>query len=525
MRFLLPVLFLLSSAFVYAQGELTVAEIGRQSKFIEAKRDALLGKTDAAIAQFEALAAEDPANDATYFELARLFKAKELFDPAIDQMQKAYAARPNPIYAAYLADLFRETGRHKEGAALYTSLRKQDPSDEDYYLEEAAALVRAQDIKGAIGVYNQLESRIGVNAELARLKHALYLGTGDAKRAEKELTALVDAQPRNLENRHLLAGFYVAQGNAKAANQVYKAILKLEPADVRAQLALQNAGAPAKPGDTGSDDQLLALLGRSDVDLDLKIGKLLPLVQGLARSQDARSGTGMDRAEITRAVHLAKELRRVHPDEAKAAALLGDIYFQSGQLNEAADAYIATLELDDNVYPVWEQLLGTLYLSNRTVELRKYAEEALDLYPNRPSVYVHYAIGEALRSNFGEAESLLSEARLMVSTQAEATRALDELATAFSVLNSASSGSAVKAEMLPGGPNGPLAFLLTNATELDALKGYDVPGNTNALYLELLGDAAAEAGDKATATAAYARAKAAGSKSKELPRKMSKLGS
>ena len=146
----------------------------------------------------------------------------------------------------------------------------------------------------------------------------------------------------------------------------------------------KNASSPIKPGDENSD-QLLALLGRSDVDIDLKIGKILPMVQDIARSQD--------QGKVGRAVQMARELQRVHPDEAKAAALLADIYFQSGQLNEAADAYIATLKLEDNLYAVWEQLLGTLYMANRTVELREYAEEALDLYPNRPGIYVHYAMG------------------------------------------------------------------------------------------------------------------------------------
>ena len=37
-----------------AQGELTVEQIQRQGQFIEAKREALLGKTDEAITKFTA---------------------------------------------------------------------------------------------------------------------------------------------------------------------------------------------------------------------------------------------------------------------------------------------------------------------------------------------------------------------------------------------------------------------------------------------------------------------------------------
>ena len=224
---------------VFAQGELTVAEIQRQSEFIEAKRDALLGKPDEAITRFEKLAEANDEDDAVQFELGRLYRAKEDYSRAVDHLQKAYTARPNEIYAAFLADLYQETGRHKEGAALYGEMRKKNPGDEALYLEEAAFLVRAQDMKGAISVYEALEKRIGVNAELARLKHSLYVGTGDTKKAEKELINLVEAQPEVLENRHLLAGFYSARGDKKSAEKVYREILRLEPADVRAQLALQ----------------------------------------------------------------------------------------------------------------------------------------------------------------------------------------------------------------------------------------------------------------------------------------------
>ena len=512
-HFTLAFLLLLFTAALPAQEDLTVEGIMRQSAFIEAKQLVLLGKPTEAIEQFVALAEADDRDDAVHFELARLYRATDRPDAAIEQLRKAYAARPNDIYAAYLADLYRETGRHEAGAELHAGMVKRDPDNEQHYLDQAAALTRARDVKAAIGVYNDLEDRIGVNEELARLKHALYLGDGDTKRAEKELLSLIEAFPKTVRYRHLLAGFYTAGGNAKAAEKTYRNILAIEPADVRAQLALQDTDAPAAAG-SASDDELLALLGRSDVDIDLKIGKILPIIKEVALTRDAE--------KVARGLRLAQELRRVHPDEAKAAALVGDFYFQSGQLDEAADAYIETLELDDNVYTVWEQLLGTLYLSNRTVDLRKYAERALDIYPNRPAVYVHYALGEAFRANLGEAESLLSEAELMVSSQTDATQALTELRKAFASLKAGTGGSAPNLSVLPGGEAGPLSFLLTNKGAVEKLKAYDSPTNTNALFLEYLGDALAETGDEAAAAKAYQRAKAAGSKSRSLTAKLSR---
>lgn len=496
-------------------GTLTESGIKQETRFIEAKREALLGKTDKAIEMFKSLVDDAPDMDAAHFELGRLQYASGDTESAIDHLRKAYDNRPNEVYAAFLAELYQASGRNREGAELFTALIKANPAEEAYYLEKAAFLVRAQDIKGAISAYDALEARIGVNIELARHKHALYLGQGDTKRAEKELTSLVESQPGNLQYRHMLAGYYTSQNDAAKAKKAYQEILALEPADVRAQLALQDA-APAKSS-VGDDAQLLALLARADVDIDLKVGKLLPLVTQLAGTQDAGIGQ--------RAMALVAELRRVHPDEAKAAAMEGDIYFHTGQLAKAATAYKTTLELDDTVYPVWEQLLGTLYLDNQIVELRRYAEEALDVYPNRPAVYVHYALAEALRANFGEAGSLLEQARLMVSSQPDAIASIDQLAAAFGGLANGNTSAKIDLARLPGGTNGPLAFLWANGGKAAALAAYDSPTNTNALFLEMLGDAQADAGNKAEAAKAYARAKAAGSKSAELSRKLSKAGS
>ncbi|NJB84417.1 tetratricopeptide (TPR) repeat protein [Lewinella marina] len=514
--FLLPLLLALAT--LPAQSEMTEKEVKLEEQFIAAKREALLGKTEAAIDLFQALLEEDPRNDPALFELARLQHAAGQTTPAIEALRRAYTLRPNDVYAAFLADLYQAAGRYRDGAELYAELIRQQPSQAENYLEQAAFLVRAQDIRGAMKVYNDLEDRIGVNAELSRRKHALYLGTGDHRRAEQELIALVEAFPEELAYRHLLAGYYRSQEEDKKAREVYQEILRREPADVRAQLALQDA-APTPDGGGGDDRELMALLARADVDLDLKVGKLLPLIQQVANTND--------RALADRLLALTAELRRVHPDAAKAAAIEGDLYFHTGRLTEAASSYRATLELDDTVYPVWEQLLAALYLDNQLADLRKYAEEALDIFPNRPAVYVHYALAEALRADYAEAGNLLQQAQLMVSANPEAAAAVAELEKAFAALADDAPAGDLDLARLPGGQAGPLAFYLAQraAPDAAALMAADHPANTNALLLELMGDARKAAGDKAAAASLYARARAAGSRSPSLADKISALKS
>jgi hypothetical protein len=86
----------------------------------------------------------------------------------------------------------------------------------------------------------------------------------------------------------------------------------------------------------------------------------------------------------------------------KPASALLDIYFQTASSMRPPDAYIATLALDDNVYPVWEQLLGTLYLPgyNRSVDLRECRGSPTSQPAGR--LRPRHAIGEVMRANFGE---------------------------------------------------------------------------------------------------------------------------
>ncbi len=515
MRTALLLLLFCFASLLPAQAEMTEKQVNMQKQFIEAKREALLGKTDDAISMFQAILETDPANDPALFELARLQYAAGNTSPAIEALKKAYAIRQNEVYAAFLAELYQSAGRYQDGAALYAGLVDRNPAQPENYLEQAAFLVRAQDIKGAVKVYEDLEDEIGVNAELSRRKHALYVGSGDLKRAERELEALIEAFPQVVEYRHLLAGFYRSQEEEKKAREVYSEILRLQPADVRAQLALQDAGRPAGAAGNANDAELMTLLARTDVDLDLKIGKLLPLINQVASTND--------RALADRTLALAAELRRVHPDDAKAAAIEGDLYYHSGRLTEAAKAYRATLELDDTVYPVWEQLLATLYLDNQSVDLRTYGEEALDIFPNRPTIYLYTALGEAFRGDFSEARNLLQQAQLMVSANPESTAALEEVALAVTAMENNSGVGELDVARLPGGEAAPLAIYLQqisapNATSLLAI---DHPANTNALLLELMGDVSSSTGNKEAAAEFYRRAKAAGSKSTSLAGKNS----
>lgn len=505
---------LLLAAVLSAQpGNLTAEEVNTEKEFIEAKREALLGNVERAISAFQALS-KKMDESVVYYELGRLYYTQENNNEAIEELEKAYKMEPNPLYARLLGELYLATGQNKEGAKLYADLSDRQPDEEEFYLQQALFLVRAQEIDDAISVYNVLEKRMGINPDLSRKKHALYLGAGNQKKAEKELLSLIEAFPSNLEYRHLLAGYFTSQNQGSEAKKVYQEILRIQPSDVKAQLAMQDTQVG---NSVGNSSELLALFSNSDVNVDLKIGKLLPLVQAVANTKD--------RKVADEGLVLAAELRRVHPDEAKGWAITGDLYYHTGRYSEAANAFRKTLELDDTVYPVWEQLLHSLYLDNQQQELRAAASDALDVYPNRPYVYFYAALAEAARLDYAEAANLMQQAEFIFSASKPAAgtmaRTYQEAFSALAEKKLPNVTELTKEE-------GPFAsYLLARQA---AEKGdtsrvieliTDNERNTNAAQLELLGDAYLAIGQKDKANACFLRAKAAGSKNGKLTNKIS----
>ncbi|MEM9836023.1 MAG: tetratricopeptide repeat protein [Bacteroidota bacterium] len=520
-QLLLILLLSLSSSGLLAQaGSVSAAEVNFEKDFIEAKREALVGKTDKAIAAFKALIDKAPDQDVLYFELGRLYFTQEENNDAVEVLEKAYQLNPSPVYAQFLGELYLTTGQNKEGAKLYADLIQNQPTEADYYLQRALFLVRAQNIDKAIDVYNELEQQIGVNAELSRRKHALYLGQGDKKRAEKELTKLIAAFPNILEYRHLLAGFYTSQQNAAAAKRTYQDILRIEPADVKAQLALQSENPTDRQGNSS---ELMNLFSRADVAVDLKVGKLLPLVQAVATQKDVNIA---DEGLV-----LAAELRRVHPDEAKGWAITGDLYYHSSRYAEAATAYEKTLTLDDTVYPVWEQLLHALYLDNQQQALSKQAENALDVFPNRPYVYFYAAMAAAARLDYDEAVGLMQQAVFIFG--AAKPSAANMANSYLTALESLTSGELPPPNELINEADAFGTYLRAlrlmakqdYTATIKLLESVDHERNTNASQLEILGDAYLADGQKDKAATLFQRAKAAGSMNSKLNAKITQTRS
>lgn len=402
---LLAVVGLFSLPAAGQEGRVSEEDINLQKIFIDANREKILGNYDNAAALLKEILKKDPRNAAAAFELARVYEATGDDEKAIRSVRDAIEwDNQNTWYQKFLADLYQKLNRNEEAARVYENIVGLEPNDEFNYFRWAYFLVRADEINEALKAYDLLEKRMGVNEEVIRRKHTLYVGIGDNKKAARELERLITAFPADLEYRHLLADFYQQAGDEEKAMEVLRQILAIDPNNAKAQLAL--AGRPGQPvGELQFLESLKPAFRQPGLDIDLKIGQLMPFIQRVA-------DTG-DKTLAAAALELTAILEEAHPLEAKAYSASGDLLYYSGNRLEALKKYQKTLELDDTVFLVWEQAMHIYKEERQYQELLEFSERAMDYFPNQAVAYYMHGLAANELGDDREALAALQQALMM----------------------------------------------------------------------------------------------------------------
>jgi tetratricopeptide (TPR) repeat protein len=393
-----------------AQVQVKEDQVKLEEILVDASREKLMGNYTKAAELLQEILKKDKRNHAVAYELARVYEAMGDEEKAVGSIKNAIAWAPdNPWYYQFQADLYHKNNRNKEAAEACRQMSRLSPNDPNNYLRWAYFLVLANDLNGALNAYDEVEKKFGLSEEVIRRKHSLYVGIGDNKKAAREIERLIEAFPREVEYYHLLAGFYEQLGNKDKAREVYTNILKVDPADAKAQLALAGSA-------SGASDEILYLQSlmpifrQPEVHIDLKIGKIMPFIHRVA-------DTG-ERKLADAALQLTAILQEVHSDDPKGYSAAGDLLYYSGRRLEALQQYKKTLELDDTVFLVWEQVLH-IYSDERDFpRLLDFSERTMDYFPNQAIAYYMYGIAANELGKNQDASSALQQALLIAASNA-----------------------------------------------------------------------------------------------------------
>ena len=221
------------------------------------------------------------------------------------------------------------------------------------------------------------------------------------------MAKLADAFPDNLVYKHSLARYFEQVESRKNAKVIYEEILRMNPEDARASIALASYNAGNKQNDLGYLGTLSELFKKENVLIDVKIAKLIPYVSTVAKEKDPATKQAI--------LDLGKLLTETHSTAAKAYAVYGDMLYQVNDLEGALAQYKMTLKEDDTVYPVWKNAMEIHHLLGKYKALADFSEEAMDLFPNQGASYYYYGLASNQQSDFGEAINSYQLALMMSS--------------------------------------------------------------------------------------------------------------
>lgn len=375
-----------------------------EAAFIEAGNLVRAGKIEEGIEKYKSLLSEPEAVGAVWFELSRIYEVRNEDEAAVKAAKSAVDDEPNnQWYQKQLGDLYQKIGDDESAAEVYGRLAAQHPNNDYYYFKQAYFLVRANETSKAMKIYDDMEGRFGINEELSRRRHTLYLGLGDKKKAEREILKLTETYPQNLDYRYFLAGFYEQNQEKAKARKVYEYIISQNPNDSQAMIALAEERQPASD-EAGYLAELKEPFSNPDLAIDAKIAQIIPLIQKVANENN--------RSLADELLQLSAILEEVH-DDAKAYSIAGDLYYYTDRKAEAIEKYEATLQRNETVLLVWEQYLSALAETGDYKKLLSRSEDALDVFPNQGRIHLLNAVGYGRTGKHAQALNGLQQAGMM----------------------------------------------------------------------------------------------------------------
>lgn len=352
--------------------------------FMDANKAKILGDFQQAIALFSEAIRLDQNNDAAKYELANIYWNSGQKDMAMYYAKGAAELKQgNKWYQRLYAETLAANGKFREAATVYEQLTKRNPDDYDYYLDHAYMLLRANQLEDALNVYNELEKKVGVDEEISMQKQRIYLKMGKIDKAVAEIEKLILDNPKEPRYYGMLAELFDANNLPEKAMEQLQKVLEIDPDNPNAYLAI--AEYYRKKNDQINHINYLSKAFESpNLDIDSKIKILFPYLDSIT----------IDSSKQSQAFLLGELLVKTHPDEAKAHAMYGDLFFQLDSLEKKAkEQYEIAIRLDENRITVWLQLIQIEAKQDNWNEVENKSQKVMDLFPNQ--LYGYYFSGAA----------------------------------------------------------------------------------------------------------------------------------
>lgn len=364
-----------------------------KAEFLRANKEKILGNNEAALRLFRRCLFLDPNHAASLYEAGRLEYYIGHSIVAINHLEQAVEIDPqNKWYKLELADMYANSGQFKKAANVYQKLSEQYPYNLEWKHQMALMHMASGQLKDAMEVYDQIEEMFVVSEEVSIQKQKIYLEQNDTKAAIAEMEKLISTFPGESKYLAILAELHKKNGDEKMAIETFKRLEKQNPNNPYVQLSLSEYYSDLQDSKQSYDYLKKAFLN-PELDIDTKIRYLLKYY----------ALSGADPSLQGQAQELNQIVIETHPDDPKSYAMMGDFLYREKKLEEARVSYEKALELDQNRYAIWNQLI---LIDSELEDFPKVIEDsrkAIDLFPNQPLFYYFKSIGHVQLKEYPDA--------------------------------------------------------------------------------------------------------------------------
>lgn len=323
----------------------------------------------------------DPANDAAMYELANINFADDKAEDAERLIRNAITINPgNEWYWVLLSDVYKKQNKIAELVIVLEELAKISPKNEGYYYDKANALLLLKRMDDAIKAYDLIEEEFGASDDLVTARQRILMQQGKSIKLATELESKIQSDPDELRNYIFLSEVYSKTDNHKKALETLIKAKQIAPENAMIRLALADTYKALKQYEN-TFIELKVAFADPDLNIDEKVRIVLSFFPMFA-----------DMKARAYANELASIMVRIHPEEAKAFAVYGDVLFQERKYDQAQVAYKKALEINDQVYQIWEQLLRIEVNLGKFQQAIADGEQALSIFPNQANLYFYTGI-------------------------------------------------------------------------------------------------------------------------------------
>lgn len=243
----------------------------------------------------------------------------------------------------------------------------------------------------------------GVNAELSLQKEKIFVRMGKFEKAVEEINKLIASAPDDAKYYGILAELYAANNKDAEAVETYQKALKIDADNPYINLSFSEYYRQKRDYPKGFI-YLEKAFNSEELDIDSKVKILLSYYVVSEKSEELKA----------QSLTLCDMLIKAHPKEAKAYSVAGDFYYRDKKLEKAKEYFGKAVELDKSKYIIWNQLLIIESELQQFTEMIKHGKEAVELFPNEPTVYLLLGIAYLQEKNPSEALIVLNQGKNLI---------------------------------------------------------------------------------------------------------------